>query len=78
MDSETAKAVGTLFLAIVNSLTDDHRAEICAAINRAANNPDQSPDNRDFYKMVFHAATGNPEDFYDEIDMNSNSTGALN
>jgi hypothetical protein len=72
MDAETAKAVGTLFLAIVNSLTDDHRAEICATIERAANNPEQSPDNREFYKMVHHAATANVEQLALEIERQAN------
>ena len=33
MDNETAKALGCLFLAIVHSLTDEHRAEIAAQLS---------------------------------------------
>lgn len=57
MDNETAKAVGTLFLAIVNSLTDEHRAEIWAAVERAANNPRHSAENREFFKALHNAGT---------------------
>jgi len=57
MDRDTLKAIGTLVLAIINSLTDDHRAEICATIARAANNPKQSDECREFYKALHDAAT---------------------
>jgi hypothetical protein len=57
MDPEICKAIGTLFLAIFNTLTDEHRAEIGATIARAANNPRQPDACREFYKALHDAAT---------------------
>jgi hypothetical protein len=73
MDTDTLKAIGTLFLAIINSLTDNHRTEISAAIARAANNPEQPPECREFYKALHHAATGDLEQLVLETERMRNN-----
>jgi hypothetical protein len=60
MDPETAKVIGALFVAIVNSLTDEHRAEICATVLRTAEDPDRDPGSREFLLAIYHAATADP------------------
>jgi hypothetical protein len=60
MDADTLKVVATIFNAIVNSLTDAHRAEICDTIKRAADNSDQSDECREFYRIIHHTATADP------------------
>jgi len=68
MDNETAKALGCLFLAIVHSLTDEHRAEIAGTIIRAANNPGHSAELREYFKFIHHVATADPDQLALEVE----------